>query len=360
MKSMNAVEFVDWLKQENLFDTVNANYKSFQPLIKDCLNIKKETVLILGDVGYPTRRIPALLLGCYLLAAKRLSVDYKLVIQEPIQKGQPASDEVIDALLNLHEEGAIIWALSGKVGSMDVLGNSFRRFVHSHKHRFMSTPGLGVLETKSFPQFVDAINIDYKKMQERGKKLKEALDSGSEVRVTTDKGTNVVFDVKLKASISNDANFQLPDSGGNIPAGEVYIPPRKKGVDGTIVIDGSSKNMDGTLVVKKPIKLTVENGMITSIEGGDEAKALEKSLQWAEQKAKYPWGIRRVGELGIGINPGAKITNSTIISEKTLGTAHVGIGSNYWFGGTVYAIIHLDQVFRSPNIWVDDKKIEIK
>jgi hypothetical protein len=37
----------------------------------------------------------------------------------------------------------------------------------------------------------------------------------------------------------------------------------------------------------------------------------------------------------------------------------VGIGSNYWFGGNIYAIIHLDQVFKKPKIKFDGKVIEL-
>jgi leucyl aminopeptidase (aminopeptidase T) len=48
-----------------------------------------------------------------------------------------------------------------------------------------------------------------------------------------------------------------------------------------------------------------------------------------------------------------------IIDDKTLGTAHIGIGSNYWFGGSIYAFIHLDQVFKSPMIYFDGKKLEL-
>ena len=63
--------------------------------------------------------------------------------------------------------------------------------------------------------------------------------------------------------------------------------------------------------------------------------------------------------MGIGLNNKAKIIGATIVDDKVLGTAHVGIGSNYWFGGTIYAIIHLDQVFKAPKIYFDNRLVEI-
>ncbi|MFH1054314.1 MAG: aminopeptidase [Candidatus Woesearchaeota archaeon] len=357
---MDSVKFVEWLKRENLFDTVNNNYNHFINVLKKSLNVSREQVLLVGDLGYPTRRLPALMLGGYLLAAKRMGLNYKLVIQDPIQRGGEASDQVVESLLNLPNYGVIIFSLSGKPGSLGIIGSSYRKFARSHGHRFVSSTGLGDIKTSNFKDIVNSINVDFDKMRARAEQIKKAMDMGSEIKVITDSGTNLTFDIKLKSAISNDANYINPGTGGNIPAGEVYIPPRKIGINGTAIIDGCSRNLHGTLLAKTPIKMRIEDGVVTSINGGEEAKALEDSLKWAEEHARYPWGIRRIGELGIGINPGARIVDSTLISEKTLGSAHIALGSNYWFGGTVYAIIHLDQVFRNPKIWIDGERLEIK
>jgi len=82
-------------------------------------------------------------------------------------------------------------------------------------------------------------------------------------------------------------------------------------------------------------------------------------LKWAEEHAKYAERVRKVAELGIGLNPKAKIIGATIIDEKVLGTAHVGIGSNYWFGGPIRTIIHLDQVFKNPLLKLDGESFEV-
>ena len=98
---------------------------------------------------------------------------------------------------------------------------------------------------------------------------------------------------------------------------------------------------------------------MVEIKGGREADMLRESLEWAERTAKHDWGIRRLCELGIGLNPAARISGSMIIDEKVLKTAHVALGSNNWFGGTVYAAIHLDQVFKKPRITVDGRFLEV-
>ena len=108
-----------------------------------------------------------------------------------------------------------------------------------------------------------------------------------------------------------------------------------------------------------PITLKIKEGNITEISGGEEAKELEDTLKWAASMAKHPGSVRRICELGIGLNPKAKLIGATIVDDKVLGTAHIGIGSNYWFGGNIYAIIHLDQVFKNPKVYFDGKLMEI-
>ena len=111
-------------------------------------------------------------------------------------------------------------------------------------------------------------------------------------------------------------------------------------------------------MIKTPITLNIKEGSIVEIQGEEEAKQLENTLKWAAGRSKQPKSVYRISEFGIGLNHKANIIGSTLIDEKTLGTAHIGIGSNYWFGGSIYAIIHLDQIFRAPEIEVDGKKLE--
>jgi len=61
-----------------------------------------------------------------------------------------------------------------------------------------------------------------------------------------------------------------------------------------------------------------------------------------------------IGELGIGVNPGAIITGNMLEDEKTLGTAHLAFGNNADFpgGGRNKSKIHRDYLFYRPTIEV--------
>jgi len=243
---------------------------------------------------------------------------------------------------------------------MKQMGKSFRRYVQDHKHRFVSTPSLEALSTSYFRWIARAINVEYSSLCERGQRIKEVLDKGSRLHVTTRAGTDLNYNIKGMKAINNCGDYQKPGTGGNMPAGEVYIACNKSRVDGTIVIDASVKTEKRSVVIKNKVKLTIEKGAVTEIKGKREAELLRKAIEWAEGRSKYPEKVRLIGEFGIGINPKAKVVGSTLINEKALGTAHVALGSNHWFGGDIYSIIHLDQVFFDPIVRIDDKLLNGK
>ncbi|MBW2993253.1 aminopeptidase, partial [Candidatus Woesearchaeota archaeon] len=332
----------------------------FQNLLKKCLDAKKEKIIIIADYGYAGKRIAPLMAASYYVAAKELGLNSHLVLQEPRIKGETADKKITDAMLDLRKENIIITCMSYRIGSLGAeLGKSYRTFAIEQKHRWLSATKLGDLDTEKYAHFIDAVNIDYEKMSEKAGKIKSELDNGSELHVTTPAGTDLRMSIRGKTAKCNDGNARETGTGGNMPAGEVYIPPKWKTVNGTAVIDGSSSYRFGTQLIKEPIKITIEKDEAIKIKGGKEADNLKKTLDWAEKKAKHPWGIKRVGEFGIGINPKARIIGATIMDEKALDTAHIALGSNYWFGGTIYAITHLDQIFRNPKVFVDGKKLKI-
>lgn len=348
------------LEKYHLIDFATASSPIFRRVLTECLNVAKEKVLIIGDEGYEDRRIAPLMSTGYYAAARDLGLNANLIMQKPKFRGDSADEEVITALDELKEGSIIILNLSNKLGSIGDLGKSYRKFVKSRNHRFVSTPSLGRLTNDKFPILVNSVNIDYKQLREQSNKLKVIFDGGKELHVTSPGGTDLYMDIKGQKALQNAGDYTLPSTGGNIPAGEIYIPPSgKKYVNGKVVIDTSLSYRGGSTIVKDPVTMLVEQGKAVDITGGKEAEILNATLKWAEEKTKHSWGIRRIGEFGLGLNPNAKVVGATIIDEKVLGTAHFALGSNYWFGGKIYAIIHLDQVFKNPSVYVDGEKLSV-
>ncbi len=356
---METLESIKWLKEHNLYEAAHKVSLSLKKIFNPCLAIKDEKVLIVGDIGYENRNIAAVMSGAYYLAAEQLRLDTKLILQKVKSRGDVSDDDVVKNLSGLGNGNIIILNMSDKLGNIQELGKSFRRWVGKKNHRFISAMSLGDLPTSNIELIVKAIDVNYKPLQAMHEEIRQRLDKAREIRITTVAGTDLYYDKTGISAIAADGNYTQRGKGGNLPAGEVYSPPNGKNVKGKVVIDGSSRTHEHTILIKKPIELTIEEGKITEIKGAEEARQLENTLKWAASVAKNPGNVRRICELGIGLNPNASIIGAIIVDDKTLGTAHIGIGSNYWFGGNIYAIIHLDQVFKNPVIYLDGELLRI-
>jgi aminopeptidase len=356
---MNTIESLQWLKNNNLYELAERTSFQLKKIFNPCFGITEEKLLIIGDKGFSDKRIAPIMSGAYYLAARSLNIDTKYILQDVKTRGNLADKEVIESLGELEENNVVFINMSDKLGGISELGKSFRKFCQKRRHRFISALSLGDLSTPMIKEVIEAIDVEYKPMQARHQQIKAILDKGRNVKITSKAGTELYYNIEGMTSIAADGNYKNPGDGGNLPAGEVYIPCKGKNVEGRVVIDGSSRNHKHTTLIKKPITLKIEDGAITEIDGEEEAKKLENTLKWAAGRSKHPKSVYRIGELGIGLNPKAKIIGSTLVDEKSLGTAHVGIGSNYWFGGSIYSIIHLDQIFKNPEFEIDGERITI-
>lgn len=335
---------------------VEKNISRFYKVLKSSLKVKGENLLIISDYGVKTNTMASSIAYGYYLAAKKKGLNTTILFQEPKKGFMSADPQIVQAVKKFEKNNLIILALSNKLGTFGE-EKSFRGFCKDRGHRFISATGLGDIKPSYFDVFLDAMNVNYTRLRKKGLIIKKQWDNADVIRVKTAAGTDVTFDVSGMESVANTGEYHEPGTGGNMPAGEVYIPPKGfYGVNGKVVIDGSMKTEDGALLVNSPLTLQIKEGRVVQVEG-KHAELLEKTFLKFEDRAKYPERVRSIGELGIGINPGAVLIGSMIIDEKVMGTGHIAIGSNYWFGGDIKTIYHGDQVFKSPVYYLDGKKV---
>jgi len=211
--------------------------------------------------------------------------------------------------------------------------------------------------------FIRTVPIDYTLLAQRCNAMKNILDRAVAVRVTAPGGTNVYIGLKGRFAKSDDGDFSRPGTGGNLPAGETFISPENGTAQGIIAFDGSISLHDRDILIHDPIRCTLEGGYITTIEGGEEARELLKTITIAEKQAAeyektgrlpagsgaiYAKNARNIGELGIGLNPLARITGNMLEDEKAFRTCHFAVGHNY--DEDAPALIHLDGLVKDPTI----------
>ena len=351
------MQLLHLLKSQRLLPEARAIGLVLERILDECLAADDEEVVIITDTGNSGCMLSPLMGAGYFLAAEKQGLPVRVVMQSQRKKGQNAGAAVEHVLDESGFRNILILAANA-LGSTPGIGKSFRKFARARKHKFVSCTSLGSLGTDKLSALMKTVNIDYAELQARSSHLKHLLDKAKEIQITTPAGTDLWLGVSGKESHANDGRYNLPGLGGNLPTGEVYIAPRKKQAEGTIVIDGSSRTITGTNIVRNPIIMRVKEGDVTEIRGSQEAKRLEQSIAWAHENSRHPWGVRRIGEFGIGMNPNASLVGAMIVDEKTMNTAHVAIGSNHWFGGTVYSLIHLDQVMKNPDIFLDGEPLD--
>jgi len=229
---------------------------------------------------------------------------------------------------------------------------------------------MGVKKARSFwspsvtaDMFLRTVPVDYRVMKRDCAAVSRVLDAAESVHITTARGMDLFIGLKGRKARKDDGDFSKPGSGGNLPAGEVFISPALGTSKGKIVFDGSISTDKGAIVIKEPIAVDVEGGFCSSITGGEEARRFEKAVETGSVRARefvrdgklpkssldaYVRNSRNLGELGIGLNRAARIVGNVLEDEKVFRTCHIAIGSNY--DDDAPALIHYDGIINAPTI----------
>jgi leucyl aminopeptidase (aminopeptidase T) len=122
------------------------------------------------------------------------------------------------------------------------------------------------------------------------------------------------------------------------------LPPVEGTARGRVVVE---RVMTDLGALSDPITWIVEEGLVTDIQGGSDAARLVHHVEGVEN-------ARNIGEIGIGMNPAARLTHEITESKKRLGTAHVAMGDSAGeYGGTVVCDVHLDGMVLDAAVEVD-------
>jgi aminopeptidase len=192
------------------------------------------------------------------------------------------------------------------------------------------------------------ITADYNQINDIAIGLNKQLENARKVRVVTESGTDIVFNVEGCTWMMDTGLCQEKGCHSNLPAGELYIAP--KDADGVFVVDGS---MSGLGILDSPLEFSVNNRYVTDIRG-KHAEKLKAILDSVGKKG------RNIAEFGIGINPQARLIGNVLEDEKVGGTVHIALGDNSTFGGDVIAGIHLDGIIPKPLVFVDGEKFILR
>jgi leucyl aminopeptidase (aminopeptidase T) len=301
-------------------------------------------------------------------AAEAQGIHATLLLQPIKNQGEYAENYVLEAIaskptafasISTEKLGKDPKSLSSPIQAPDgkKYDHIFHYLLHGTKEmRAFWSPGITV------DMFERTIAIDYSLMRKRAANLVTHMNKAVQIRVTSPSGTDITIGTLGRKTFVDDGDFGTLGRGGNLPAGEVFISPALRTAEGDIVFDGSIADIAGDIVIGTPIRCSVLGGYVLDVQGGEEARRLEKALRHGmdlasdlvkkgtpgEEALRYATNSRNIGELGIGLNTSAIIKGNMLEDEKVYGTCHFAIGSNY--DEDAPAMIHLDGLVKKPSI----------
>ena len=198
----------------------------------------------------------------------------------------------------------------------------------------------------------EAICVDYRALRGTVISVSKKISNARRIQVTTENGTDVIL--SALGRVGNACPGYVAKAGdlGSPPDVEANVAPLERETEGLIIVDGSITTPQLGLL-SQPLRLNIKAGRVTQIDGGRsrDAAALDALLGDAESKRRV------VGELGIGLNPNARLTGIMLTDEGCRGCVHFGLGSNSTIGGQNDAGYHLDVVIRAATVDVDGSRI---
>ena len=313
--------------------------------LKVILSMTQDEPLLIITDEHKQKIAEAFRLGGELLGARVQTY----ILPEAQRPLTDVPDDVLPVLEHCSSGGVIINAFEANSTETPFRIKLIKQELSTNS-RIGHAPGITVSMMTDGP-----MTVDYSKVSADVDNLMSRFIGAKLVHITAPGGTDIRLDI-LERGFATDVRIG-PGTFGNLPAGEIWCAPIEDKVNGIIVCDGSIGDVGQ---VKKPLKIEVKDGKIVALES-DDSELVEriKELTSVDDFASV------VGELGIGLNPRARLTGNLLEDEKAGRTAHIAFGNNTEMpNGKNTSKTHRDFLFYNPTFVVEyldgAKKIVIK
>ena len=183
---------------------------------------------------------------------------------------------------------------------------------------------------EEYTEFIfGAVLLDWDAEGAKMKRIASVFDDAEEIRIVGEQ-TDLTMSLAGREGAIDDGHI-------NMPGGEVFYSPIEDSVEGTVTFSEYPAVYYGHEV--EGARFVFEGGRIVEASARNGEAFLLRTLDTDE-------GARRLGELGIGCNPGIqRFTKNVGFDEKIDGTVHLAIGNSYTStGGKNVSRIHWDIV----------------
>lgn len=267
--------------------------------------------------------------------AKKTKADVALLV---IKLPSSRSPEPAPAVINMMKQMSAVLSFTGQ------------SLVHSNALKHVCHNGSRVLCLSPISEecLARTVNTNFEYIDKKSRRLADLFSIGRRIHLTTNAGTDLTIPIARHRGSANTGIVTEPGIFCLLPSGEANVTPDRRGTKGVLVVDGSIPSIG---ILKNPVVIHIKEGYAYQITGGEEVTTLRKILK--------PFGkqSRNIAEFGIGTNPRAMLTGTSIEDEKVLGTTHIALGSPMFEGGIQRGNIHLDLILQKPSVEIDGRLI---
>ena len=189
--------------------------------------------------------------------------------------------------------------------------------------------------------------VPYAPMEEMARVLYRMSQAAATIRLTSPAGT----DLRMTVDKKGDPFFEEEKHGGyaQMLGGQTGPMAHRESFEGVLVFDGAIWPPTEIGILRSPVRLVIEGGYVTRVEGGAEASIYDRWLRGFGHAAAM-----LVDHLCYGFNPGVRRPSGRILEdERIFGCVQLGIGAT-----DLGSPIHSDGVVLDPSVWLDDEQIE--
>jgi 2,5-dihydroxypyridine 5,6-dioxygenase len=196
--------------------------------------------------------------------------------------------------------------------------------------------------------------------------LRRQIEGGSEIlkrartlRVTSPAGTDVEMKLGQYPVVTQYGYTDERGRWDHWPSAFLYTWPNEGGTNGRVVLNKGDFVWPLNRYLEAPVSLTIQDGYIRKIEGGDEARLLREQMESFRDPEAYA-----VSHIGWGVDKRAdwfslkKLPASVGTDPRSyFGNVQFSTGPNTEAGGNRHTIAHFDMPMRGCTLTLDGQAV---
>jgi 2,5-dihydroxypyridine 5,6-dioxygenase len=230
--------------------------------------------------------------------------------------------------------------------------------IHAPLRDELRNAGARILTIMEPPDVLERM-VPTPEITERVKAITDRIANAHELKATSDAGTEVVYGLTPKTPLMQYGYAEVAGRWDHWPSALAVAYPVDGTAQGTVVLQPGDILFPFKQYVQSEVTLTLEDGYITSLEGGQDALLIKDYLDsWSEPE------VFAASHIGFGMHPRAQWSALPFFEKDEmigmdgrcfLGNFLFSTGPNRFTGRLVEA--HLDIPMRGCSVSIDDEQL---